>query len=89
MKKSTITVNTRLGTGGKWIVVARFNAGPRNLMRASHALSMEKNKNNGVGGYYSVLKIDDHLIGEENIGWDLTQAAAADILANPSEYLPT
>ena len=83
-----ITVNTRLGTGGKWIEVARLTAGPRNLLKASNILNAEVTQNSGVGGYQSNLEIDGNVIGAENIGFDLTQAAAARIIADPKAYAP-
>ena len=83
-----ITVNTRLGTGGRWVQIATYTAGPRNLMKAALELSDEIGRNNGVGGYHSNLEIDGNVIGQENIGWDLDQASAARIIADPKGYAP-
>lgn len=85
---STITVNTRLGTGGKWITIASYTAGPRNLIKASKELFAEIQSNRGVGGYHSNLEIDGHVIGQENIGWDLDTAAAKRVIADPEAYAP-
>jgi len=79
-----ITVNTQLGTGGKWIRIASFKNGPRNLIKASKILSAEKTQNSGVGGYRSTLEIDGHVVGHENLGWDFDQKAAARIVADPA-----
>lgn len=83
-----IVIKTQIGTGGKWSTVASLNNGPRNLLKASKLLSAEITENRGVGGYRSVLEIDGHVIGQENIGSDLDQAAAARIVADPAAYTP-
>lgn len=83
-----IAVKTQLGTGGKWITIASYTAGPRNLMKASMELFSEIDSNRGTGGYRSILEIDGHVIGHENIGWDLDTAAAKRIIADPAAYAP-
>lgn len=83
-----ITVNTRLGNGGQWVIVARYTSGPRNPLKAENELNAERNKNRGVGGYLSNLKVDGLIIGAENLEWDLGQAAAARIIADPEGYAP-
>lgn len=83
-----ITIKTQIGNGGEWITIESLNNGPRNLLKASKLLIAEITSNRGVGGYRSVLEIDGNVIGQENIGWDLDQAAATRIIADPAAYAP-
>ena len=82
-----ITVNTRLGNGGKWITVAHYATGPLNLMKAIKALDEEQKSNRGTGGYHSNLEIDGNVIGQEHFE-DLNIETAKKIIADPAAYFP-